>query len=98
MVHRTMPTATRRAVLAAAAGGALFAVPARADEVRVPAEPERQCATREFWRGQRRLSEDRRFVLASGRGTCTNPRSPAFQRQTAPTQGVGVWVRLRELG
>jgi len=82
-------TLTRRVALGTAGAAALAPIAASA---------QRQCATCEFWGGQRQVSADRQFVVATGRGLCNNPASPAYQRQTAPTQGAPVWARWRALG
>lgn len=90
---------TRRAIVAGVAVGALaVGRAAEAQEVRIPVTAQQRCATCEFWAGQRSISPDGQFVIATGRGTCMNPQSPAFQRQVAPDQGVRVWVRWRALG
>jgi hypothetical protein len=90
-------TLTRRVALGSAGAAALAPFAASAQE-RIPASAQRQCATCEFWGGQRQVSADRQFVVATGRGLCSNPASPAYQRQTAPTQGAPVWARWRALG
>jgi hypothetical protein len=72
--------------LAAANGG-----PAIAQDQRFPRETREKCATCQFWGGTRSLSRDRRTVIASGTGLCSNPQSPAYRRQTRPDQGARVW-------
>ena len=65
------------------------------------AATDRRCATCDFWGGQRSLAADRRSVTTSdgATGTCSNPQSPLFNRQTRADQvfanGYRPW---RELG
>lgn len=64
----------------------------------VPASAERKCATCRYWGGVRKVSTDRQTVSADGKGWCNNPASPAYQKQTNPTQGAPVWTKWDALG
>lgn len=99
-----MGMASRRAVLGSfgfaslmTVGGGFFSRPASA-ETSVPATARQKCATCRFWGGARTLSADKASVIASGKGTCNNPKSPAYQKQTRPDQGAPVWERWDALG
>ncbi|SMF84721.1 Tat (twin-arginine translocation) pathway signal sequence [Tistlia consotensis] len=81
----------------ATVGGAIVSQPAMA-EVTIPATTTQKCGTCRFWGGIRSVSEDRKTVIASGKGTCNNPKSPAYQKQTRPDQGAPVWERWEALG
>ncbi|MAL77333.1 MAG: hypothetical protein CMM62_20415 [Rhodospirillaceae bacterium] len=64
----------------------------------IPASAEKKCATCRYWGGVRRVSTDKQTVSADGKGWCNNPNSPAYQKQTNPTQGAPVWTRWDALG
>lgn len=102
--RRVGPTANRREVLRAlgaaglaAVGGTIAGRPANA-QVAIPVTATRKCATCRFWGGTRSVSADRKTVVASGKGTCNNPKSPAYGKQTRPDQGAAVWERWEALG
>ncbi|ADZ68481.1 hypothetical protein [Polymorphum gilvum] len=90
----------REIVIAAGSGLALAALggPAAAAATRISATAQRKCATCEFWGGSRTVSADRKWVEASGTGTCNNPASPAYRKKTRPDQGAPVWQRWSRLG
>lgn len=63
---------------------------------------EKKCATCNFWTGPREVSADRSGVVvasAETTGTCTNPKSPLFQKQSRATQGFAAghmrWSMLK---
>ncbi|PHR90632.1 MAG: hypothetical protein COA78_34810 [Blastopirellula sp.] len=58
----------------------------------------KKCATCAFWGGNRNISSDRKWVIASGKGTCKNPKSPVFNRKTSPNQGAPTWTKWSKLG
>lgn len=81
----------------ATVGGTTVSQPAMA-EASIPATATRKCGTCRFWGGARSVSQDRKTVIASGKGACNNPKSPAYQKQTRPDQGAPVWERWEALG
>jgi len=52
-----------------------------------------KCATCAYWGGERRVDPGRGVVEAGDKGYCNNPQSPAYQKQTRPTQGAPVWEK-----
>lgn len=74
------------------------ALPSKAfAETDIPASAEKKCATCRFWGGIRQISADKQTVTADGKGWCNNPESPAYQKQTEPTQGAPVWTKWAAL-
>jgi len=99
-MSNTDPKTNRRAILKGAAGAAVLSLaPAVARAAtEVDASAQRKCATCRYWGGVRRISEDGGTVTADGKGWCNNPNSPAYQKQTKPTQGAPVWTKWDALG
>lgn len=57
------------------------------------------CATCRYWGGQRRLSEDRKTVMAESLGWCNNVDSPHFQTMRSPEAGpMKAWRKWEALG
>jgi hypothetical protein len=85
-----------------ALGAAIVALGGGATEANastdLPASAEKKCGTCRYWGGVRRISENGETVTAEGKGWCNNPKSPAYQKQTKPTQGAPVWVKWGALG
>lgn len=75
-------------VIAATAG----VKPAAAKD-KLSAGEQTKCGTCEFWGGVRQISADRQSVEADGTGWCNNPKSPAYNKRTKPTQGAPTWQR-----
>jgi len=90
--RRRFLAATGSAALGAAGVGLSTPSPAQA-ATKVPASAQKKCATCRYWGGVRRVSRDGGTVSAEGKGWCNNPKSPAYQKQTRPTQGAPVWTR-----
>lgn len=65
---------------------------------RISVNARKKCATCQFWGGARNISSDGKYVEASGKGECRNPKSPVYKRQTRPDQGAPVWVKWEKLG
>jgi len=64
----------------------------------IPADSKKKCATCLFWGGVRKISKDGKSITADGKGWCNNPKSPAYQKETKPTQGSPEWVKWDALG
>jgi len=63
------------------------------------AATEKHCGTCEFWGGPRRISTDQKTVTITGLGWCNNPKSPMFQKVTAPDHGpMDAWKKWGALG
>ena len=89
----------RSGIVAAALGVTALSLSKSADaSTNIPASAEKKCATCRFWGGVRNVSMDRQTVSADGKGWCNNPESPAYQKQTEPTQGAPVWTKWDALG
>ena len=52
-----------------------------------------KCATCAYWGGERRVDTGQGVVEAGEKGYCNNDKSPAYQKQTRPTQGAPVWEK-----
>lgn len=62
----------------------------------VDAATENRCATCQFWGGMRKVSEDRKQVIAQSMGWCNNPDSPNHQKLTAADHNMkrpGIWKK-----
>ena len=58
------------------------------------------CATCEFWGGMRRISDDKKQVVAQSMGWCNNPRSPHHGQLTAANHDMShmdVWRKWSAL-
>ena len=44
-----------------------------------------RCGTCRYWGGMRRISDDKKEVVAVSLGWCNNPRSPTYRTMTPPT-------------
>jgi anaerobic selenocysteine-containing dehydrogenase len=54
------------------------------------------CATCQFWGGMRKISEDKKQVIAQSMGWCNNPDSPNHQKLTMADHRMkkpGTWKR-----
>jgi hypothetical protein len=97
--RRSMLTGTGLAAGMLAGGAAFSILPAEARaETEISSSAKKKCATCRYWGGVRRISKDGETVVAEGKGWCNNPDSPAYQKQTKPTQGAPVWTRWDALG
>ncbi|GAB4350231.1 MAG: hypothetical protein Kow0026_06220 [Oricola sp.] len=98
----TSTCTTRRQLLLLAGASAIgtfgLSGDACAGTVRISATARRKCATCNFWGGSRSISADGKWVEASGKGRCGNPKSPAYKTMTKPDQGAPVWERWDALG
>lgn len=52
------------------------------DGHRIDSTSEDTCATCEFWGGMRKVSDDKKAVVAQSMGWCNNPDSPNHQKLT----------------
>ena len=97
---RTRTTRRRLLLLAGASAIGTFGLSdlARAGAVRVSVTATRKCATCNFWGGSRGISADGKWVEATGKGRCGNPKSPAYKKMTKPDQGAPVWEKWDALG
>jgi anaerobic selenocysteine-containing dehydrogenase len=62
----------------------------------VDAAMENRCATCQFWGGMRKVSEDKKQVVAQSMGWCNNPDSPNHQKLTAADHHMkkaGIWKK-----
>ena len=62
----------------------------------IDAATENRCATCQFWGGMRKVSEDRKQVIAQSMGWCNNPDSPNHQKLTAADHNMkrpGIWKK-----
>ena len=62
----------------------------------VDAAMQNRCATCRFWGGMRKVSNDKKQVIAQSMGWCNNPDSPNHQKLTAADHQMnkaGVWVK-----
>jgi len=51
---------------------------------KLPSDQQSHCGTCRFWGGMRRISDDRKEVVAVSLGWCNNPDSPIYREMTAP--------------
>ena len=66
------------------------------DGLAVDATSENICCTCQFWGGMRKISADRKQVIAQSMGWCNNPDSPNHQKLTAADHQMnkpGIWKR-----
>ena len=62
----------------------------------VDAASHNRCATCQFWGGMRKVSEDKKQVIAQSMGWCNNPDSPNHQKVTAADHNMkkaGIWKK-----
>ena len=62
----------------------------------VDADAKDTCATCNFWGGMRKLSKDKKQVIAQSMGWCNNPDSPNHNKLTAADhkmQKTGIWKK-----
>lgn len=60
------------------------------------ASSENMCATCQFWGGMRKISKDRKEVVAQSMGWCNNPKSMSHQKLTAADRKMkkpGIWQK-----
>jgi anaerobic selenocysteine-containing dehydrogenase len=101
--RRSFLAATGKLLVGAAALGSLTAH--AAEEHRqsgsghglvIDAAVESRCATCQFWGGMRKVSDDKKQVIAQSMGWCNNPDSPNHQKLTAADHHMkkpGVWTK-----
>jgi hypothetical protein len=66
------------------------------DGLAVPATTEDTCGTCQFWGGMRKISDDRKEVVAQSMGWCNNPDSPNYQKLTPADNQMkkpGIWKK-----
>lgn len=88
--QRSPAPVSRRSVLLLAGGAIGATAMARHAQAATIAGSEKKCATCVFWTGPRQVSADGKDVVvasAETTGTCTNPKSPLYQKQSRATQG-----------
>jgi len=88
--RRSFLTTSGRLLLGAAVFGSLKAYAAEEHQhggsgegLIVDAASRDRCATCQFWGGMRKVSEDKKQVIAQSMGWCNNPNSPNHQKLTA---------------
>ncbi|MGD2073488.1 MAG: hypothetical protein PVI91_06630 [Gammaproteobacteria bacterium] len=62
----------------------------------VPAAAKDTCGTCQFWGGMRKVSDDKKEVVAQSMGWCNNPDSPNYQKLTAVDNQMkkpGIWKK-----
>ena len=67
-----------------------------ADGHAIDAKTTHTCATCQFWGGMRKISEDKKEVLAQSMGWCNNPNSPNHQKLTMADHKMkkpGIWKK-----
>ena len=67
-----------------------------ADGHAIDAKATHTCATCQFWGGMRKISEDKKEVLAQSIGWCNNPNSPNHQKLTMADHKMkkpGIWKK-----
>lgn len=52
------------------------------DGWKLTSDTKSRCGTCEFWGGMRRISDDKKEVVAVSLGWCNNPNSPNYQKMT----------------
>ena len=66
------------------------------DGLVIDAGTENVCATCQFWGGMRKISKDKKEVVAQSMGWCNNPASPNHMKLTAADhvmQKEGIWTK-----
>ena len=101
--RRSFLTATGKLLVGAAALGSLTAHAAEehqhggsGDGLVIDAALESRCATCQYWGGMRKVSDDKKQVIAQSMGWCNNPDSPNHQKLTAADHHMkkpGVWIK-----
>lgn len=64
------------------------------------ATSENICATCQFWGGMRKISDDKKEVVAQSMGWCNNPESPNHQKLTTADHQMkkaGIWKKWAAL-
>jgi anaerobic selenocysteine-containing dehydrogenase len=64
------------------------------DGLAVAATSKNICGTCQFWGGMRKISDDKKEVIAQSMGWCNNPDSPNHQKLTAADHQMkkpGIW-------
>jgi hypothetical protein len=102
-LRRTFLTTTGKLFLGAATLGTLSALAAdehqhggSGEGLVIDAALESRCATCDFWGGMRKVSDDKKHVIAQSMGWCNNPNSPNHQKLTAGDHHMkkqGIWVK-----
>lgn len=100
--RRDVVLGSAKLAVGAAAVGTMAGVAskkAEAASMSLGADTKSQCVTCEFWGGARHVSKDGKTVMVSGLGYCNNPKSPNYQKVTAPETGpMAVWQKWAVLG
>ena len=71
-----------------------------ADGWNIKADTKFRCATCRFWGGMRKITDDKKQVVATSLGWCNNPNSPMYRSMTTPDHEMtkpGVWVKWEAL-
>jgi anaerobic selenocysteine-containing dehydrogenase len=66
------------------------------DGLAVDATSKDICGTCQFWGGMRKISDDKKEVIAQSMGWCNNPDSPNYQKLTAADHEMkkpGIWKK-----
>ena len=66
------------------------------DGLAVDATSKNICGTCQFWGGMRKISENKREVIAQSMGWCNNPDSPNYQKLTMADHLMkkpGIWKK-----
>ena len=101
--RRGFLTTSAKLLAGAAALGSLAAYAAEEqhpvsseDGLVLDAAAQNRCGTCEFWGGMRKVSDDKKQVIAQSMGWCNNPDSPNHQTLTAADHNMkkpGVWKK-----
>ena len=66
------------------------------DGLVVDATSKNRCATCQFWGGMRKISDDKKQVIAQSMGWCNNPESPNHRKLTVADHEMkkaGIWKK-----
>jgi len=66
------------------------------DGLAVDATSKNMCGTCQFWGGMRKISDNKKEVIAQSMGWCNNPDSPNHQKLTAADHEMkkpGIWKK-----
>jgi anaerobic selenocysteine-containing dehydrogenase len=109
--RRNFLTATGKLLIGTAALGSLAAHASEEQEhahmhggsgdgLALDATAKATCATCQFWGGMRKISQDKKQVIAQSMGWCNNPDSPNHQKLTMADHQMkkaGIWKQWAAL-
>ena len=71
-----------------------------ADGWKLATDTKSRCGTCQFWGGMRKVTDDKKQVVAVSLGWCNNPKSPNYQKMTPAVHEMndpGVWTKWSAL-